>query len=78
MVNFLHFLNAVLEFGLIVRQSHLDFKSFHDFAYVFELIEHLLVVTAALGRGSCGNKGGQFVVELHFPKFRIDITSFFS
>lgn len=52
LVDFLHLLKSSLEFDLVLSDSHLHFKRFHDFTYVFELVEHLLVMATALRGGS--------------------------
>jgi hypothetical protein len=59
-------LSGLEEASFVGRDSNLIFEKFDDLAHVFELIEHLLVMAAALGDGSRGNKGCQFIIELHF------------
>ena len=63
--NGLHSVEAILEFGLVDRDSDFVPEDLPDFAQVFVFAEELLVVAPALGGSSGPNKGGQLVVKLH-------------
>lgn len=78
MIDFLHFFYPVQIFSLVVSQSHLIFKKFHDFANIFELIEQFLMMAATLRCGSGGYESGELIIKLHFPMFIIGRTSSFS
>lgn len=60
-------LSGLEKASLVGRDSDLIFEKFDDLAHVFELIEHLLVVAAALRHGPRGDEAGKLIVELHFP-----------
>lgn len=78
LIDLLHLFDAFKIFRLVVGQSHLIFKKFHDFANIFELVEEFLMMAAALRSGPGSYEGGELVIKLHFPKFIIALTSSFS
>ena len=52
-----HPLNSFPILDFVGLCSHFPFKQLYDFAYIFELIEHLLVMTSALGARTSLDEG---------------------